>query len=78
MDLESLIWEDRILEERELELEEYKMTTESQINSQISRVSATLERQRVANHLLEQHINELDEEIRELTLIYENCRRSIK
>ena len=60
---EDELWRARIAEERANELLEYKMIASQQLDSQIERVSASLERQLIANQAHEQHLKELDREI---------------
>ena len=66
---ENELWRARIAEERANELQEYKMTATMQIESQIERVSATLERQKQANQEHREHIKQLDAKIAELQSI---------
>ena len=67
--MEDLLWESRILKERAQELEEWKMMTEVQLSSQISRIQMTLKRQKLANDQLKKHISFLNQEINDLTAI---------
>ena len=63
------LWRQRVLEERANELEEYKMTASQQVESQIERVSAELERQKIANQSHREHIKSLNKEIEKLKKI---------
>lgn len=69
--MEDLLWESRILKERAQEHEEWKMMAEAQLSSQISRIKMTLERQRLTNAKLKEHISSLDRQIRELSSMVE-------
>lgn len=69
--MEDLLWESRILKERAQEHEEWKMMAEVQLSSQISRIQMTLERQRLTNAKLKEHISKLDQQIRDLSSLVE-------
>jgi archaellum component FlaC len=64
--MDDLLWESRILEQRAQERVEWQMMTKRQLDSQIDRVKATLERQKRANSELRFHIQRLELEIEEL------------
>lgn len=70
--MEELLWQARVLEEKAQEHTEWKMIVERQFDSQIERVRATLNRQRIANAELKRHIAELDNTIEALTVIAED------
>lgn len=67
--MEDLLWESRILKERAQEHEEWKMMTEVQLSSQISRIQMTLKRQKLTNAQLKEHLSTLDQQINDLSAI---------
>ena len=69
---ETELWKARISEERANELLEYKMTATMQIDSQIERVSSTLERQKQANEAHRKHLKQLDEKISSMRSILDS------
>lgn len=70
--MEELLWQSRVLEEKAQECIEWKMITERQLDSQIERVRATLDRQKMCNGQLKNHLEELDNMINDLTNIIEH------
>ena len=63
---EELLWKSRVLEERAQELVEWKMITTLQLESQIERLQKTLERQKIGNSKLKEHLQMLNEEMESL------------
>ena len=74
--LDELLWKSRILEEQAQEKAEWKMMAERQLDSQLSRVKASLDRQLKTNDALKKHCEQLDNEIHCLeTLYYEHTEQ---
>lgn len=70
--MDDLIWESRVLKERAQEHHEWKMMTEAQLKSQISRLQLTLNRQKLTNAQLKKHLESLDKQINDLSTILED------
>ena len=69
--LDEMLWQSRILQEKAQEKEEWKIMTEVQLDSQISRIKMTLHRQILTNEQLKIHLSELEKQINNLTAMAE-------
>ena len=73
---EELLWKARIAEERAQEMQEWKMISEEQLHSQISRLQLSIERQEKTNIALEEHEKQLDIEIANLRAVLDDLQNS--